>query len=763
MNRPPVVIHQFQTSENFFFQDLLRWSFQKWYWFLLALVTSMGLGFAYITYKQPVYQISAKLLIKDPQKGVEEISTQREGQTLLPKKNIENEIEVLHSSSLMNRVVEKLNLTVRYYDPKQVGNWEIYEPMPFDIEIIKASPSLYSEELKIYFPTSNTVRVDNVEYPVGKSIQTTFGTLLISPKQLSDNKDRLFSLRFVPVKQRVEQLLKGLKIEAAGKNASVVQLTVEDVLPIRGEAILTQLLEEYRQAVVLDKNEVAATTMHFIDQRIQGLSADVIRVEKEVESYKSTQKITDLSNQADYILKTVQDNDAQVNQVTIQLATLDDLEKYIKNQIGKRGIASATLGLEDKVLIGLIERLSQLEQERDELEKLTSDQNFLVKNLTNQINASRLSIQENIQTRRTMLISSKEQLQNRNASLESQIRAIPQQERALIDITRQQNVKNELYTYMLKKREEMALSLGAALSDNVIIDSPQSSSDPIKPVKSLVLGFFGLIGLLCPLGIIAGRKIFNKRIGQRKDVEGQTVVPILAEIIQDPLAQSMVVGSAHHSIISEQIRGLRANLLQMQSQASQSLTLLITSSISGEGKTFLSQNLGASLALANFPTVLVEMDLRNPRLRKEFDMSDELGISDYLKGECELEAIIHPIPGYDQLYLVPSGSISSAPDELICNPELGKLMNVLKQRFTFVLIDTPPIGIISDAQLLAPYADITLYVVRYNITPKNCLKVINYINEENRFPKPWIVLNAVPEDASFHLNYNYTYQYSPQV
>ena len=221
------------------------------------------------------------------------------------------------------------------------------------------------------------------------------------------------------------------------------------------------------------------------------------------------------------------------------------------------------------------------------------------------------------------------------------------------------------------------------------------------------------------------------------------------------MAKSLVFNSTHHSVISEQIRGLRANLQLMQSQASQSMVLLITSTINGEEKTFLSQNLAASLALANFSTVLVEMDLHNPRLHNSFGISNKLGVSNYIKGECEIDAIIKPISGYDQLYLVPSGVVDISPAELMCNPRLEELLNALKQRFEFVLVDTIPSSIISDAQILAPFADITLFVVRHDITPKNCLQIIDFINKENRFPKPFIVLNDLPEDTPYQSNYDH--------
>ncbi|GAB2553400.1 GumC family protein [Spirosoma aerophilum] len=757
MTHSPAVIHQIQEPKNLFFEDLISRSLQKWYWFLVALVISTSLGYLFILYKQPVYQINAKLLIKDQQSGVEEINSFKESQPVSPKKNIENEIEVLHSSFLMKRVVEKLNLPIHYYEVNSLVNREVYEGIPFTIKVIKATPLIYDKAIEISLTATNTVRIDSLEYPIQQEIQTNIGTLLISANQSNSTKNRPLKVRFVPIEQQVLELLQKLKIEHIGKNSSVIQLTIEDVIPSRGEAILTQLLKEYKQAALLNRNELMASSLNFIDLRVQGLSADVARLEQQVESYKTTHNITDLSNQADYTLKTMQDNDAQINQVAIQLANLDDLEKYIKNQTGKQGIAPAIFGLQDKVLLGLIERLGQLERERADLEKLTSDQNFLVQNLVSQIKSTRLNIQENIQTMRVMLSSSKQQLVSRNNLLETKIRNIPQQERTLIDITRQQAIKNELYTYLLKKREETTVALGATLSDNLIIDLPQSTLTPTKPVKPLVFGFFILIGFVCPVLVIAGQKILNKRIHQRRDVEEQTIVPILGELVRYPSTKSLVITHTENSIISEQIRSLRANLQLMQSQTSESLVLLTTSSISGEGKTFLSQNLGASLALANFPTVLVEMDLRNPRLHQALGLSNKKGISDYLKGECELDEILQPIPGYDQFFLVPSGLAGSSAAELLCTPRLGQLLNLLKQRFAFVLIDTPPVGIISDAQLLAPFADITLFVVRHDITPKNCIKIINCLNEEKRFPKPLIVLNAVPEDALYHLNYSYKY------
>ena len=757
MTHSPVVIHQVQETENFFFEDLVTRCLHFWYWFLATLTISMGLGYLYIVHKQPVYQIHAKLLIKDQQKGVEEINAIKQIQPISPKKIIEDEIEILHSSVLMKRVVEKLNLAVHYYKPNGLLSWEVFEETPFSVKVIKATPLLYAKPIEISFTAPNIIHIDGVMYPVGTVIKTVFGTLQISSDHLSAIKNQSFNVHFVPVENEVLQLLDDLKVESVNKNSSVVQLSINDVISARGEMILTQLFKEYSQAAILDKSELAANTLHFIDQRIQNLSADVVRVEKNLEDYKTNHKITDLSNEADYALKTMQDNDAKINEITIQLTTLNDLEKYINSQKGKGSTTPAILGLQDKVLISLIERITRLEQERSELEKLTSDQNFLVQNLTDQIKAGRLNVLDNIRTMRTMFLSSEKQLLTRNALLETQIRGIPQKERKLVDITRQQAVKNELYTYMLKKREETAVSLGASFSNSHIINPPQSTINPVKPVKSLVFGFFMLMGLVCPIIVIAGQKILNKRIYQRKDVEEQTSVPILGEIIRYPSSKPLVFTSTDHTIISEQIRGLRATFQLMQSQASKSLVLLTTSSISGEGKTFLSRNVGVSLALANFPTVLVEMDLRNPRLHKDFGIPNKVGISNYIKGECELDEIIHSVPGYDHLYLVPSGLATSSPAELLCSPRLAQLMNLLKQRFAFVIIDTPPIGIISDAQLLAPFADVTLFVVRHDITPKNCLKIIDDLNKEKRFPQPMIILNAVPEAASYRLGYSYKY------
>lgn len=757
-NQPTYVQYQVVEPTSTFFQDLLQRCIRNWYWFVLSVVLALAGGYAYLTWKQPVYQIQAGLLIKENQKDSEQDKVLKEIPDLAPKKVLENEIEVLRSTLLMNRVVEKLNLSVHYFEKRALGEWEVFDESPITMTVIESTPTLYQEPLAISFPSEDTFQLNGQAYPLGKPVQTAYGKLLLTANRPLVSGQAV-TIQVAPPEAEVIGWLKTLRVEQTAKNSSVLLLTLDDAVPKRGEAVLNQLIKEYNEATLSDKNELAASTLKFVDNRLQILSKELAQVEKEVESYKSTKGITDLSIQTETILKTAQANDAQLSEVNIRLAALNDLENYLSNRSENRGVTPATVGLNDQVLIGQIEKVAQLEQKRHELMQTTSDKNVLIQGLDEQIKVSKENIRGNIQTMKAMTLSSQRELALRNKQLEGSLRSIPQKERLLMDITRQQAIKSQLYTYMLQKREETAVAFAATLSDSRTINPPQRSLDPVKPKRMIIFGIFGLLGLLLPVTVLAGYETFNNRVRRRQDVEQKTTVPILGEVIRQHKANSLVVTAAHQTLIAEQIRMLRANLQRLHNNASQNLVLLTTSSISGEGKSFLTSNIGASMALVGFPTVLVDMDLRNPKLHRIFNQSNEWGVANYLLGECSLDDILRPIAGYENYYLLPSGSSTASPAELLCSPRLEVLFNELRQRFTYIVTDTPPVGITSDAQLLAPLADATLFVVRHNVTPRNCISIVNSLQEEKVFPHLTIVLNGVSEEESYRVSYSGQYRY----
>lgn len=730
---------------------------RNWPWFLLSVTLLLAAAYAYLLFQQPIYKIQASLLVKDEKKGLGADNLLKELEIFAPKAVVENEIEILKSYTLMDKVVGRLNLDVQYFASTPFGKREIYGESPVRLIVERPRPELYEEQLTLSFPGNHLVRINDVSYPLNQSIQTPYGRLRVfARKALTAQTDPVI-VQALPRVETVNNYVKNLKAEPTSKAATVIALTLEDAVPSKGEAILNQLIEEYNQAAIADKNVTAANTLNFIEERLKLISGELATVEKDVELYKSTQGITDLSVQAQTFLETVKNNDAQLNQVNLQLGALGDIERYVNSREGEQGVTPSTLGLSDPVLLGLITQVTTLQLQRDQLARTMSPQNPALQSLDNQIKVTKSNIAGNIATMKAMLTTSRQQLQANNGKLEGVIRTIPSKERALLDITRQQAIKNNLYTYLLEKREETAVSYAATISDSRTIDAARGSVKPVKPVKAMIFLLFGLVGLMLPVGAMATRDALNNRVTRRADVEGSTHVPILGEVTKNKNAETLVLAPRSRSVIAEQIRTLRTNLQFLRTNAGESQVLLFTSSISGEGKSFVSLNLGASLALVDRKTVILEMDLRKPGLRSSVDVANSAGITNYLIGEATVDEVLQPVPGHDNYFIIPSGPIPPNPSELLSGPRLETLFADLRQRFDYVIVDSPPIGLVTDAQLIAPFADATLFMVRHDVTPKNNLRMIEALHKEHRFKKLNIILNAVGEGESYYYSYGYGY------
>ena len=733
---------------------------KHWKWFVLSLLLTIAGAYVYLMYQTPIYKIQASLLIKDDKKGLDGENILKEMDILKPKKTVENEIEVVQSYTLMDKVVEHLNLDVQYFNSTPTIDKEIYSALPISLVVEQPTSAIYEDKLLLTFIDGQHIRINNQVYPVNQVINTPYGRLRVLARQPLTAAIEPIKVQVSPRTETVNGYLKRLTVETTSKASTVLQITLEEAVPAKGEALLKQLIDEYNQAAVVDKNLVAATTLEFIEERLKLISGELTTVEKDVEQYKTKQGITDLGLQAQSFLETVQANDAQLNQVNIQLSLLNDIEKYVNSKTATRGTAPATLNLSDPVLLGLLTKVSELELQRDAMTGVTSERNPILQSLNSQIKLTKESIAENIQTIKQQLNSTRSQIDLTNRRLEKMVRTVPHKERALLNITRQQAIKNNLYTYLLQKREETALSYASTLPDSRVIDIPRHDADPIKPVRKMTFVLFGLFGLLLPIGAMATRDALNNRVRRRSDVEAASKVPILGEVVQSSGSKALVVVSRSRTVIAEQIRALRTNLQFLRSNPVGSQVLLFTSSISGEGKSFMSLNLGASLALVDHSTVILEMDLRKPKLHSSLGMRNGMGISNYLIGEATIDEILQPIEGFSNYFLISSGPLPPNPSELLTGPYLPKLLQELRERFSYVIVDSPPIGLVTDAQIIAPLADATLFMVRHDLTPKLCLKMVDTLYKEHRFQNLNVILNAVADGESYYYSYNYGGYYS---
>ena len=733
---------------------LMRYA-RHWKWFILSVLLMGGAAYAYLLFQTPIYKVQTSLLIKDDKKGLSEDNILKEMDIFTPKKVIENETEILKSYALMDKVVGSLGLDVQYFQPTNTVKKAIYDQAPVRILVEKATPLLYETELTLTVADAKTVRINEVSYPVNQSVQTPYGRLRVFARRPLRATSEPLLVQVSPRQATVDGYQKNLIVEASSKASTVLLMTLQDAVPRRGEAVLNELISNYNRAAIIDKNIVAANTLNFIEERLRLIAGELTTVEKGVESYKSAEGITDLSSQAQVFLETVKENDTQLNQATIQLGVIGDIERYVASKTNDRGVAPATLGVSDPVLIGLVGKVSELELQRDQLSRTTSPNSPILQSLESQITATKTSLAENIRGIKQMLTGTQQKLRSTNRQLENQIRTIPHKERALVNITRQQSIKNNLYTYLLEKREETALSYASTVADSRTIDPPRSSSLPIKPVRSTVFLLFGLLGLLLPVGVLAARDALNDRVSRRSDIEDASQVPILGEIMASRNVDPLIMVSGKRSIIAEQIRTLRTNLQFLRSNPTDSQVVLFTSSISGEGKSFLSLNLGASLALVDRPTVILEMDLRKPKLHSILDMPNTAGITNYLIQEASLDDILRPIEGFPNYHIITCGPLPPNPAELLSSPRLEELFAELRQRFAYIIVDSPPIGLVTDAQLIAPHVDATMFMVRHDHTPKAYLRMIDNLWKEHRFQRLNLILNCVGGSESYQYGYSY--------
>jgi capsular exopolysaccharide synthesis family protein len=730
---------------------------RNWPWFVLALVVSLAAAYVYLLYQPPVYKVQASVLVKDEKKGISGESLMKEMDIFTESKVVENEMEILKSFTLMDRVVNNLGLDVRYYQPTSTFKKEVYSDSPIRLLVEKPTSELYKEELEISFVDGKTVKLNGKAYPVNQSIQTPYGQLRVFARKPLNSGLEPINATVSMHTETVEDYLKALKVEPTAKQSTVLAMTLEETVPDKGEAILNGLINEYNKEAIVDKNKEASNTLNFIEDRLALISGELSTVEKQVELYKSTQGITDLSVQAQTFLTTVKENDTQLNEVNIRLGALGDVEKYVQNQSGEKGVAPASLGFSDPVLTGLLTKVAELELKREDVSRTMSPNNPLLQSLDSQLKTMKASINENIQTMRSQLTSSRNQLLANNQRMENIIRTVPGKERALLNITRQQAIKNGLYTYLLQKREETALSAASTVSDSRTVDAARTGSKPVKPVRMMIFALFVAIGLLVPVGFITAKDALNNRVLRRSDVEEATQVPILGEVVKGKQlgGDNFVFKPRMQSVIGEQIRALRTNLQFLRSDPHKSQVLLFTSSISGEGKSFISLNMGASLALVGRKTVILEMDMRKPKLHTSLHMENRAGLSNYLIGESSIDELLQPIVGYDNYYIITAGPLPPNPAELLSSLRLAQLFDELKERFDYILVDSPPVGLVTDSQLIAPFADATMFLVRHDHTPKNYIKMVDTLYKEQRFQKLSIILNGVGEGESYYYSYSY--------
>lgn len=732
------------------------------YWPLFIIMVLLGVlcSYLYIRYTTPVYEATATILVKDERKGIDDAQIMESLNLFGGKKIVENEIEIIRSRTLLREVAKNMKLYAPIYEEGRVNTVPVFEKSPITVEL--REPDSLIPVKKVYFTynkVSKLVTIEGKEYPVDQWVNAPWGVMRFSlnPYYHAPEESKPLYFALVPVKMVVKYLDSQLSIGPTSKQSTVIVLKVKDPIPKRGELILNELVNAYNGANIRDKNLLAGRTLRFVEDRLHLVVSELDSVEANIQKYKTRNNVVDISAQGQLFLQSVGASDTKMSEIGVQLSVLKEVEDYVRSQKEDAGIVPSTLGINDPILGDLLTRLYDAQSQYERLKITAGENNPMAVSLREQINRIKPNILANIASQKRNLEASRSDLANTSSHYSSMLRTIPQKERELLEISRQQSIKNSIYTFLLQKREETALSYNSTVSDSRIIDEGEASNEPASPNKPFVylFGFFG--SLAAAIAVIAVREGLNRNILFRSEIESSTNVPVIGEVINDNSNMPIVISPDKRNFVSEQFRQIRTSLTYLGIN-SRRKKILVTSSISGEGKSFIAANLAVSLALTDKKVVLLELDLRKPKLSEIFGLkSASSGITNYFIGDKEADEIIKRTDINPNLFLISAGPIPPNPSELILNGKIQELLAYLENAFDYIVIDTAPVSPVTDAYLLSQLCDATLYVVRHGHTPRVFLQMLDENNKIKELKNLAIIFNGVKSRGLKGYGYGYGY------
>jgi capsular exopolysaccharide synthesis family protein len=747
------------NAQQFLSKILFHWPL-----YIICLIIILGLGVFYLKYTAPVYDISATVLVKGPH--LTQKSPLDELELTKTERDIEAEASLLNSLPNIEQIVTDLQLWVTYTQKTRYLNYkDIYVNSPVQFKLIKSGRNFSDDYLDIVIENENYFLLKQSNNKTKRlmfknNLVNSFGTWkLDTTKHLRNFIGKTIRINLVSPREAVNYYAGNIGSTVVPKSNDI-SVTLQDEVPVRGTAIVNDLLRVYIDAEVAEKRQSSQKTLKFVQDRLYSLTQELNNVENKYQDYKSVRGITEISDISGKFVNNSLSTDAKVNEIDIQLKVLDGIERYVNSDQGADN-PPATIGLEDQGLQSLIRSLTDLQLQRTKLLATLPENNPLFNPIDQQIKTTRNALIENLKGIRGSLMTTKSQLQSLGTNYQSSIRNIPYQEKDLADIKRMQGIKENLYTYLLQRKEEISMDYASTIPDGFIVDRAESS--PKKwPKSGPVLAVALLFGLLIPTGILFGRDVLKTRVVRKSEITFSTGMPVLSEIVYDESDGKSIVLN-QNSYIGEQFRDLRTKLNYLHGKHEKGKVTLITSSIAGEGKSFILSNLGTVLSASGKKTVILELDLRRPTILNLFQLDkSKPGLTSFLIGDATKTQIIQPLGAIsDNLFVIESGTIPPNPSELLESEELASLVKDLRLEFDHILIDSPPMHLLTDAMIIAPMCDVTLYLIRQDYTPKEELEFISELNAEKKLPKLNLIFNGVIKEKFANVyNYQKSHYYS---
>ena len=759
-------------EENIDVKELLFKYLIHWPWFVGAVIACLIAAWVYLYMSTPVYNISATVLIKDDKKGgsagmLSGLESLGLDGMISSSQNIDNEIEVLHSKTIAKEVVENLGLYISYMDEDEFPSRNMYKTSPVQVSLtpqeadLLEKPMIVEMALQPQGSMDVNVKIGDDEYQkhfekLPAVFPTDRGTLafFLTSDSISSSKRTLEETTGSEKITRnitatinnplavAKAYCKNMTIEPTSKTTSVAVISLKNSNVQRGKDFINKLLEMYNINTNNDKNEVAQKTAEFINERIGIISKELGSTEKDLESFKRGAGITDLTSDAQIALTGSAEYEKKRVENQTQINLLQDLQKYMQNEGYE--VLPSNIGLQDLNLAAAINRYNEVLVERKRLLRTSTENNPTIINLDTSIGAMKENVQVSLDRVLRGLFITKADLDREASRYSRRISEAPGQEREFVSIARQQEIKAGLYLMLLQKREENAITLAATANNAKIIDDAIADDAPVSPKGKMIYLIALVLGVGIPVGVIYLLELTKFKIEGRSDVEKLTCVPIVGDIpLTDEKQGAIAVFENQNNLMSETFRNIRTNLQFMLENDKK--VILVTSTVSGEGKSFISANLAISLSLLGKKVVIVGLDIRKPGLNKVFNIPrKEVGITQYLANpEKNLMDLVQLSDVSKNLYILPGGTVPPNPTELLARDGLDKAIETLKKNFDYVILDTAPVGMVTDTLLIGRVADLSVYVCRADYTHKNEYTLINELAEKDKLPSLCTVINGL--------------------
>jgi len=756
------------------FKRIVYLLLRQWKWLALFGVLGLISAFVYTKLNNPTYEASTSILVPEESKGLD-LKDLFQSSTGITSNKIYNQIELIKSYYNINKTLSNLNWRTSWYK-KDLFNWkEVYIEEPFDVQ--EASNFINLKGIAIYItPTSGdnySIKVKGKTNISGQPVDINFEasgaygkpfvnkyfnfTLLKKVNNIEITSGKYFFV-FNDLNEMTLSYQQGLEVNVTDKKSDIIQCTIRGEEPARAVEFLNELIRVYTEGKLDFKNETERRSLNFINTQLSGISDSLNTAGEKFTEFRSQNSIIDLGAEGKLVMDNLKEIESEKAKAQMQLDYFQGLLSYLDNAADLNKLVSpSVVGIQDASLNMLVLKLSELYNRRQVVSFSARENNPTLIMIDKELNQVRTQLKENLSNligNATRNISSQKDRQDK---ISVQLNKLPQKEQKMVNIQRQFNITNELYTFLLQKRAEANITLASSTSDVQVIDIARLETAMIiglKRLNILIIGF--IFGLCFPVAYIILIGFFDTRIRSQTDLEKNNNVPILANIMHSPIKSDLVVHENPKSIIAESYRVLRTNL-QYLLTGSEGKVISILSTNPGEGKSFSSISIASIIAVNNKKVLLIGADLRKPRLHKPFNTPNEKGLSTYLAGIDSINQVIVPTM-IENLSLIPSGPIPPNPAELLNKPELKLLIDEVRSRFDFIIIDNAPTSMVTDGHIVSHFSDLNIFVLRYGVSHKHQIEIINEYKEKKTIENTAILMNDIKIN-SFGTSYYKYYQY----